>query len=92
MAIFFIIGGGVGNLIDRMSNNGAVIDSMNIGVGNLRTEIFNLADIAIMIGVGMLIFMGHKHSESGNTFEISIRSLLILLIYQNWLTYLPILV
>ena len=55
IAISLIIGGGVGNLIDRTFNNGAVIDFMNIGVGSLRTGIFNVADVAIMIGMGMLI-------------------------------------
>lgn len=55
IAISFIIGGGVGNLIDRIANNGAVIDFMNIGAGSVRTGIFNVADVAIMIGMGMLI-------------------------------------
>ena len=51
-----IIGGGIGNLIDRTVNSGAVIDFLNIGVGSLRTGIFNIADVAIMVGEGMLIF------------------------------------
>lgn len=55
--ISLIIGGGIGNLIDRIFNNGAVIDFMNIGVGSLRTGIFNIADVAIMIGEGMLFFL-----------------------------------
>jgi signal peptidase II len=50
-----IIGGGIGNLIDRLINNGAVIDFMNAGIGSLRTGIFNVADVAIMIGIGALI-------------------------------------
>ena len=53
-----IIGGGLSNLIDRIINQGAVIDFMNIGVGSLRTGIFNVADVAIMLG--MLIFMVFK--------------------------------
>ena len=51
-----IIGGGLGNLIDRTFHNGAVIDFMNIGIGSLRTGIFNIADVAIMAGEGLLIF------------------------------------
>lgn len=54
----FIIGGGIGNLIDRAIHNGAVIDFMNIGVGSLRTGVFNVADVAIMAGAGMMIFIG----------------------------------
>jgi len=50
-----VIGGGFSNLIDRLLNNGAVVDFVNVGVGNLRTGIFNLADVAIMLGVGILL-------------------------------------
>ena len=63
IAISFIIGGEVGNLIDRTFNNGAVIDFMNIGVGSLRTGVFNIADVAIMIGMGMLIVIGRLYSR-----------------------------
>jgi signal peptidase II len=53
-----IIGGGLSNLIDRIINQGAVIDFMNIGVGSLRTGIFNVADVATMVGVFVfVIFM-----------------------------------
>jgi signal peptidase II len=46
-----IIGGGLGNLIDRIINQGAVIDFMNIGIGPIRTGIFNGADLAILTGI-----------------------------------------
>jgi len=49
-----IIGGGLGNLIDRIVNYGAVIDFMNVSIGSIRTGIFNLADLAIMAGLLML--------------------------------------
>jgi len=55
-----IVAGGLGNLIDRTINNGAIIDFMNIGVGSLRTGIFNMADVAIMVGAGLLIFRGFQ--------------------------------
>jgi signal peptidase II len=45
-----IIGGGLGNLIDRIINKGSVIDFMNLGIGPIRTGIFNVADVAIMVG------------------------------------------
>jgi signal peptidase II len=47
--------GGVGNLIDRIINNGAVIDFVRIGIGPLRTGIFNVADAAIVVGVVMIL-------------------------------------
>jgi signal peptidase II len=45
----------LGNLIDRLLNGGQVVDFVNVGVGDLRTGIFNLADVAIMIGAGVLL-------------------------------------
>ena len=51
IALALFLGGGIGNLIDRMTNDGHVIDFMNLGIGNLRTGIFNVADMALMTGV-----------------------------------------
>jgi signal peptidase II len=48
-------GGGLSNLIDRLYNDGMVVDFMNMGIGRLRTGIFNVADVAIMVGIGMLL-------------------------------------
>jgi signal peptidase II len=54
--IALVLGGGIGNLIDRMFNPGGhVIDFMNMGVGQLRTGIFNVADVMIMAGILLLI-------------------------------------
>ena len=63
-----IVGGGFSNLIDRLLNDGIVVDFMNFGVGNLRTGIFNVADVAIMVGIGILLvssmFFGQADQES----------------------------
>ena len=59
-----LVAGGVGNLIDRMVNHGAVIDFMNIGFGRLRSGIFNVADMAIMAGAGVLLFVGYRQGKS----------------------------
>lgn len=55
VALSLIVGGGIGNLIDRVFNGGAVVDFMNIGIGGLRTGIFNVADVAIMAGIGVIL-------------------------------------
>jgi signal peptidase II len=52
LALYFA--GGASNLIDRVVR-GSVIDFMNVGVGPLRTGIFNVADMAILLGVGIFI-------------------------------------
>lgn len=61
--------GGCGNLIDRLSGTGGVIDWVSVGVGPLRTGVFNLADVFIMGGVALFLWgMGgrkegdHDHS------------------------------
>lgn len=55
MGLTMVVGGGIGNLIDRIQR-GKVIDFMNIGISNVRTGIFNFADVAIMLGIFILIY------------------------------------
>ena len=54
LTVSLVFAGGVGNFIDRVLNNGRVVDFINIGIGPLRTGIFNIADIAIMAGAALL--------------------------------------
>ena len=56
VCLAYILAGGIGNLIDRASQNGLVTDFINIGVGPVRTGIFNIADVAIMFGaIGLVV-------------------------------------
>jgi len=55
VALSFVLGGGVSNLLDRVFNQGAVVDFMNIGLANIRTGIFNVADVAILGGVAFYL-------------------------------------
>ena len=54
--------GGASNLLDRMLY-GNVIDFMNVGVGAWRTGIFNFADMAIMIGAGIVLWAACNADE-----------------------------
>lgn len=57
IGLSLLIGGGISNLIDRaFREGGRVIDFLNLGVGDLRTGIFNIADIAIMAGIALVFF------------------------------------
>ena len=47
-----VLGGGVGNLIDRVLN-GVVVDYINVLF--MRFAIFNFADICVCVGVGLLM-------------------------------------
>ena len=52
--LLVFLAGGFSNLIDRITM-GSVIDFLNVGIGPIRTGIFNVADVAIMAGIGLLI-------------------------------------
>lgn len=52
LALF--VAGGVSNWVDRFAR-GSVVDFLNVGVGWLRTGIFNVADMAIMLGVALFL-------------------------------------
>jgi signal peptidase II len=51
-----VVAGGLGNLIDRIWRGGVVTDFMNVGIGPLRTGIFNVADVHIMLGAALLLW------------------------------------
>ncbi len=53
-ALALILGGAVGNLIDRYAY-GQVIDFIDVGLGNTRWPVFNVADSAVTIGMIMLV-------------------------------------
>lgn len=50
IALAFFLAGGIGNLIDRVSQDGLVTDFLNVGIGPVRTGIFNVADVAVTFG------------------------------------------
>jgi signal peptidase II len=64
MAFYFA--GGASNLVDRIVR-GSVIDFMNVGVGPLRTGIFNVADMAILLGVGIFVFTHRQSADHGES-------------------------
>ncbi|MFZ5471190.1 MAG: signal peptidase II [Myxococcota bacterium] len=48
-------GGGISNWVDRATHDGLVVDFMNMGIGPLRTGVFNVADLAIIAGIALLM-------------------------------------
>lgn len=53
-AFALVLGGALGNLVDRVRRGGAVIDFIDVGIRDLRWPAFNAADSAIVIGVTLL--------------------------------------
>ncbi len=65
LALMGIIGGAVGNLIDRI-RFGEVTDFVDVGLDTLRWPVFNVADMAVTIGVAILFLRlssFSKHAE-----------------------------
>ncbi|EOR96143.1 Lipoprotein signal peptidase [Arcticibacter svalbardensis MN12-7] len=58
IGICFVIGGGIGNLYDRMLY-GSVTDFLHMDFVLFKTGIFNMADVSIMIGIGTLIVFSY---------------------------------
>ena len=55
-----LLAGGLGNLIDRWSNGGRVADFMQLSVGSLKTGIFNVADLQILLGCLAFVVLSHR--------------------------------
>lgn len=63
IALALVAGGGLGNWLDRVLHDGAVTDFVSLGFGPLRTGIFNLADLAVVAGVGILVLSTRDSSS-----------------------------
>ena len=63
LAFSLVLGGGLSNLLDRVAYGGYVVDFINLGIGSLRTGIFNAADVAITIGVLLVVFGGQRQRK-----------------------------
>lgn len=66
----FLIGGAVGNGIDR-AVHGAVVDFVHLHYGTFSWYVFNLADAAIVVGVAILLYTslwwGSRTAGSGRS-------------------------
>jgi len=58
VAFGLIAGGGLANWFDRVRDDGAVTDFVSLGLGQLRTGIFNVADLAIVAGLLLFLIVG----------------------------------
>lgn len=56
IALALILGGAIGNLIDRLLYR-KVVDFIEVVISSKTWPIFNVADIAVFIGMGMLIYL-----------------------------------
>ena len=55
IGLSLILGGAMGNLWDRLLN-GRVVDFLLVYIGSYQWPAFNVADSAIVVGAGLLVF------------------------------------
>jgi len=68
----FIIGGGIGNIYDRIME-GKVTDFFHIDLGGVfKTGIFNMADVSVMIGMGCILISALINKNPKPTTDASI--------------------
>lgn len=56
IALSLVLAGGLGNVIDRVLY-GYVVDFLNVGIGAVRTNIFNVADMVALAGIGLYLWL-----------------------------------
>ena len=61
VALVLVLSGGIGNLIDRVCNDGLVTDFINVGIGPIRTGVFNVADMAVLFGAIAIGCLTYQH-------------------------------
>jgi signal peptidase II len=62
-SIALICGGALGNLLDRIRSSAGVVDFLDVGFGNLRWPVFNVADVAVTTGAVFLALSLWKEEQ-----------------------------
>ncbi|NQY33678.1 MAG: signal peptidase II [Alteromonadaceae bacterium] len=66
VGLSLVFSGGLSNFYDRVVNNGAVVDFLNIGFGPIRTGVFNIADMFILFGLLIFVITPENKSMKGS--------------------------
>ena len=71
LGLAFIIGGGIGNIFDRIVY-GSVTDFFHMDFVIFRTGIFNMADVSVMVGTSLLLVstFGKKKKDTAQEEEL----------------------
>ncbi|MCC6319680.1 MAG: signal peptidase II [Gemmatimonadaceae bacterium] len=63
-ALGLIVGGAVGNLVDRLRSPRGVVDFIDVGIGDARFWVFNIADVGVTTGAALLLYLMLRRSHS----------------------------
>lgn len=63
IGLALMIAGGTSNLVDRVFRHGLVTDFATVRIGPFHTGVFNVADVLIMIGLGIVIWSHWKRKS-----------------------------
>ena len=66
-----ILAGGISNLIDRVSQRGLVTDFLNVGIGPVRTGIFNVADMAVTAGFAVFLVVWWREERRAKKYGVA---------------------
>ncbi|HUO52025.1 MAG TPA: signal peptidase II [Gemmatimonadaceae bacterium] len=64
IALAMVIGGALGNLIDRVRSAQGVVDFIDVGIGVHRWPTFNVADMGVSIGAVLLAIVLWQEDEA----------------------------
>lgn len=66
-ALALVVGGAIGNLLDRLRSTRGVVDFIDVGLGSHRFWIFNLADAGVTVGAALLAVLLWRRGASTGT-------------------------
>jgi signal peptidase II len=66
-ALALVCAGAVGNLIDRLRSFFGVVDFIDVGIGDSRWPTFNVADMAVSVGAGLLAMVLWQEDQEQQT-------------------------
>ena len=75
VGLALVVGGAVGNLLDRIRSNRGVVDFLDLGVGDTRFFVCNLADAGITVGAGLLLYALWRQDRAGHAGPPPVRSI-----------------
>lgn len=64
VGLALVLAGGMGNLIDRFTRQGFVTDFITLRWGPFRTGVFNVADMAVMLGLGLFLWAAWRKTSA----------------------------